>query len=253
MTNFAFRRIVLAAVAAPLALGLAACSKDKGGEGAQANGEAIAKVAPPAGKTWSDVVSVTPEGGYVMGNPNAPIKLVEYGSLTCPHCAEFTEKSSADLRDTFVASGRVSFEFRNFVRDAIDLTAAQLTQCGAPESFFALTEQAFANQKAMFEKAQAAGQPAYEAAMNQPEGKRAMALAELTGLVDFFSARGISKDQAATCLANTAKAQKLAKDTQDQGNELDITGTPTFIVNGAKFEGNTWEELKAHLETLGAR
>ena len=246
-----FARFAMALAVAPLALGLAACNKE--GTDAAASGEPMAKVAPPAGKAWADVVSITPEGGYDMGNPNAPIKVIEYGSLSCSHCAEFAEKSQAPLRDTFVASGRVSFEFRNFVRDAIDLTAATLTQCGTPESFFALTDQTFAYQKTMFEKAQAAGQPAYEAAMTQPENKRGIALAQLTGLTDFFAARGISKDQANACLADASKAQKLAKLTADQGEEFNISGTPTFLINGSKFDGNTWEMLKARLETLGAR
>ena len=160
MTRSALRHLALAMVAAPLALGLAACGKSGDGAGAT-GGDAIAKIAPPAGKAWSDVVSKTPDGGYLMGNPAAPIKIVEFGSLTCSHCAEFAEKSFADLRDNFVASGRVSFEMRNFVRDGIDVVAAQLTRCGTPESYFALTEQAFANQAAMIEQVQKAGEASY--------------------------------------------------------------------------------------------
>lgn len=252
MTVIALRRFTLALAAAPLVLGLAACDK-KEASGSALSGEPIAVVAAPAGKAWTDVVSKTPEGGYRMGNPDAAIKLIEYGSLTCPHCADFTEKSGAELREKFVASGRVSFEFRNFVRDPIDLVASQLTQCGTPESFFPLTDQAFANQAAMFQKVQAAGDTAYSAAIAQPEDKRGIALAQITGLSEFFAARGISRDQGNACLANAAGAQALAKATQDQGAEFDIQGTPTFIINGAKFEGNTWAELKARIETLGAR
>ena len=247
---FKIRHLAFALIAAPLALGLAACGKKDGDAPA---GEAIAKIAPPAGKAWGDVVVKTEQGGYLMGNPDAPIKLVEYGSLTCPHCAEFSEKSAAPLRDEFVASGRVSFEFRNFIRDAIDITAAQLTRCGAPESFFALTEQTFANQAAMFQTVQAAGQPAYEAAMNAAPDKRGVALGQITGLTEFFAARGIAKDQGNTCLANAAEATALAERTQKQGDEFNISGTPTFLINGASFEGNTWEVVKAQLETLGAR
>ena len=251
MTSIRFRTLALALVAAPLSLALAAC--DKGGDAAAPGGEKIAAIAPPAGKTWADTVTKTPEGGYLMGNPDAPIKLLEYGSLTCPHCADFAETSMAELRDKFVASGRVSFEFRNFVRDAIDVTAAQLTRCGAPESYFALTDQAFANQAAMFQKAQGAGEAAYTAAMALPDAQRGQALADLTGLSEFFASRGISRDQAATCLANTAEAQAMAKRTQEQGDELNITGTPTFFINGEKLDLNAWPEIKARLETMGAR
>jgi len=246
------KRITLGLALMPLVLGLAACDRKTDAASAP-SGEKIAAVAAPAGKAWSDIVAKTPEGGYVMGNPDAPIKLVEYGSLTCPHCAEFTKEASGELRDSFVASGRVSYEFRNFVRDAIDLTAARLTRCGSPESYFALTEQVFEYQPEIFKNAQAAGEAAYTAAMNQPEDKRALAIARITGLADFFAARGISQDQAAACLADTAAATALAKATQDQGDEFNITGTPTFLINGEKLEINSWRELKARLETLGAR
>lgn len=239
-------------IAAALALGLAGCSKENEGT-ASLSGEPIAKVAPPAGKAWADEIAKTPEGGYRMGNPNAPIKLVEYASYTCSHCAEFSEAASAPLRDEFISSGRVSYELRNFVRDPLDLTTALLARCGAPESFFALSEQAFSNQAAMFAKAQAAGEPAYTAAMNQPDGKRYAALAELAGLSEFFAARGIAKDQAAACLANTAEAQALAKRTQEQGEQFKIEGTPTFIINGGAGVSMGWAELRTKLQTLGAR
>mgnify|MGYP001766471075 FL=1 len=252
MSRPLFRRIALVALAAPLALTLAACG-DKGGEAGAPSGDPIAKVAPPAGKAWTDVVAKTPEGGYRMGNPDAPIKVIEFGSLTCSHCADFAHQSAAELGPVFVASGRVSYELRNFVRDPIDITAAQLTRCGPPEAYFALTEQVFAYQPQIFEKAQAAGNPAFEAAAAQSEDKRGVAIAQLTGLTDFFAARGISVDQANACLADGAAARALAEATEKAGKEFDITGTPTFIINGQKVELNTWAELKARLETMGAR
>lgn len=252
MSRSPFRRLALIALAAPLALGLAACSKEDGST-AGPSGEPIAKIAAPAGKTWAEVIEKTPEGGYRMGNPEAPIKLIEYASLTCSHCAEFAHEAMADLRDNFVASGRVSYEMRNFVRDGIDITAAQLTRCGPPESFFALTDQVFANQAAIIQRVQAAGEPAFQAAMGQPEAQRGMAIAKLAGLDEFFAARGLAKDQAAACLANSADAQALAKNAQEQGEQLQITGTPTFLINGTKETVNTWAEIKAKLQTLGAR
>lgn len=244
-------RIVLSLLTLPLALGLAAC--DKGTETAAApTGEAIAAIAPPAGKAWSDVVEITAEGGHRMGNPDAPITLIEFGSMTCSHCADFVAQSADELRDNFVASGRVSFEFRNFVRDPIDITSALLARCGTPESFFPLTEQIFANLPATFETLNEAGQEAHEAAMNQPEEKRFIAVGEMAGLTEFVSARGISKDQANACLADLDEAKALAQRAKEDGDKFEIEGTPTFIVNGTKFQGG-WPELKAKLESLGAR
>lgn len=245
------KKSVLSLALLPLALGLAACGKEEASAGL--SGDPIAKVAPPAGKSWGEVVTVTADGGYRMGNPDAPIKLMEYGSLTCSHCAEFAHDASAELRDNFVASGRVSYEFRNLVRDAVDMTAVQLVRCGAPESFFALTDQVFAGQASFFENAQKAGKAAQEAAFNQPPAKRLQALGALTGLTDYVAARGIAKDQANACLADTAKTEQLAAWSAEQGERLKIEGTPTFFVNGNKLDMNTWAMLKPELEKLGAR
>lgn len=250
MTRPSLRHLVLALVAAPVVLGLAACGKK---EGEPPHGEPIAKIAAPAGKSWSEIVAKTEEGGYRMGNPNAPIKLVEFGSLTCSHCAEFAEKGAAALRDNFVASGRVSYEFRNFVRDPIDITSAMLVRCGPPEGFFALTDQVFANQAQTFDKWNKLGQAGQTAVMNQPDAKRFIAIGEGAGLTEFVSSRGIARDQANACLANVAEAQALADRTQKAGEEFEISGTPTFLINGAKVEANTWEQIKVRLEQLGAR
>src|SRR3546814_14680664 len=82
------------------ALALAACGDSKTDLTEQQT--AIAKVAPPAGKAWSDVVAVTPEGGHAMGNPDASIKIVEFASLTCSHCAEFSLESHDELKRDFI-------------------------------------------------------------------------------------------------------------------------------------------------------
>jgi len=253
MTAHRFSRLAFAAALAPLVLGLAACNNKGEDAPAGLSGQPIAKIAPPAGKAWSDVVTITPELGYRMGNPEAPIKLVEYASLTCPHCAEFSHEATAELRDQFVASGRVSYEMRNMIRDGLDLYLTQLTRCGAPEGYFALTDQTFANQAAFFKTAQDAGKAAQEAAFSQPPEKRGLAIANLAGMTDFFAARGISKEQAAACLADTAKATTLANASTEQGEKYKIEGTPTFIINGAKLDANTWPLVKAELEKLGAR
>lgn len=244
------RRLLLAALAAPLALGLAGCEKKDNAASAVA-GAPTAKVTPPAGKAWADVVAVTPEGGYLMGNPNAPIKVVEFASLTCSHCAEFAEKGLPSLRDTYVANGTVSLEFRNFVRDPYDTTLAMLTRCSSPESFFALTEQVFANQKPIFDQLGPVGKELQAA--NLPPEQVFKAIGERGGLTDFFAARGIAKDQAMLCLAKSETASKLADSTQKDSDTFKITGTPTFLVNGRNVEVSTWDLLEPILKQAGAR
>src|SRR3954463_15313398 len=81
------------------------------------------QVRPPKGGDWTMVTNATPQGGFMMGNPNAKVKLVEYGSLTCPHCREFDEKGVPTLIGTYIKSGQVNWEFRNYVRDSFDIAA----------------------------------------------------------------------------------------------------------------------------------
>ena len=91
--TLSLKKTALAFAALPLALSLAACG-DQATEGGVAKGEAIEEIAPPAGQQWADMVSKTEDGGYLMGNPEAPIKLVEYGALSCSHCAEFAAEAA---------------------------------------------------------------------------------------------------------------------------------------------------------------
>ena len=134
-----------------LSLGLAACNSSE--DAAKPSGEPIAAVPAPAGTSWSATVNETPEGNFVMGNPDAKLKLVEYGSFTCSHCADFAETASPEIRER-VDTGKMSYEFRTYVRDPIDLTTALLARCGGKDVFYPLSEQFFANQKAMFDKVQ---------------------------------------------------------------------------------------------------
>src|SRR5262245_41461876 len=63
--------------------------------------------APYTGKDWSETIVETPEGGFRMGNPDAAIKLVEYASLTCPHCRDFTKAAAEPLKANYVRTGKV--------------------------------------------------------------------------------------------------------------------------------------------------
>ncbi|MGE3692792.1 MAG: thioredoxin domain-containing protein [Novosphingobium sp.] len=252
MKRSANSRLALALFAMPLALTLASCGKGNEENGGL-SGDPISKVAPPAGKSWAEVVSKTPDGGYLMGNPQAPIKLVEYGALSCSHCAEFSEKGSAELRDNFVASGRVSYELRLFMLNALDVPAALLATCGSQEAVIPLSDQFWAWQPNMFQNMQAAGEAKVQAATEIAPPGRFAGIAKVTGMDEFFAARGIAADQAKTCLSNMAEAEAMAKRTNELGERDNVTGTPTFLINGKKSEDNTWEAIKARLETMGAR
>ena len=248
-----FRRLAFALAAAPLALALAACGSDEGAP----SGEPIAPIAAPAGTSWVETAAVTPEGGYVIGNPDAPLKLVEYASHTCSHCAAFSQEAAAEL-DEYVATGIVSYELRNQIHDGIDLTIALLARCGTPQSFHPLANQVWQNFDSVMTTLQANG-AALEQAQSAPQAQRFQAIAQAAGLIDFFAARGISRDQAMTCLADTDKAQQIAEASQTQSEELNVTGTPTFFLNGQLVEGTSWGPfqdnpgIEAALQRAGAR
>lgn len=233
-----------------LSMAIAACG-DKEGTAASTTAIAGENVPPPAGQAWHDIVVKTEAGGYLMGNPNAAIKVAEYGSFTCPHCREFVEQSTDDI-EKMVDSGRMSFEFRPYVRDPLDMTVALLAGCNGPEPYFPLSHQLFVNQTAMFETAQAAGEAAYGAAMQKTEGERFIAVAELAGLIDFVKQRGISEDRAKQCLSDTKAAEAIAGHVQQANTAYNITGTPTLLMNDAVVENAaSWDVMKAKLKEAG--
>lgn len=236
----------------PVAFGLAACDKQGAATSTTEAVGPIAKIAAPAGMNWAEKVTVTPEGGYLMGNPEAPIKLVEFGALSCSHCAEFAEKSFAKLRDDYVASGRVSYELRYFMLNALDVPAVLLATCGSPEATIPLSEQFWAFQPKMFENLNA-NAAMMQAAQNQRPPQSFASIAKAGGMDTFFAERAVAADQAAACLADTAKATKLVQQTEAATKEFDVTGTPTFLLNGNKIEANTWEGLEPVLQNAGAR
>jgi protein-disulfide isomerase len=244
------RRLAFAFCAAPLALGLAACGSTEEGV---PQGEVVAKVAPPAGQQWNDVVAITPEGGWLAGNPEAPIRLVEYGSLTCPACANFSVTGMQQLRDDYVNSGRVSYELRSVpLHGTIDLVMTRLLECAPKEAAHPLAEQLWANNAPVLQAAQA-NPAALEQALGLPENQRFVAYAQASGLLDFFAARGISSDQATQCLSNYAAIQDLANRLQAQNEKDAITGTPTFFINGSRIEDIDWPSIQAALQRAGAR
>lgn len=247
MNRTALFRLASLAALAPLALGLAACKKDAGGEGA-ASGP-VAAVAPPAGKQWQDVVAVTPEGGYVMGNPNAPVKLIEYGSLSCPHCAKLAQEGFSTLVGSYVASGKMSLEFRSFAIHPQDVPLTVLTQCSGPEAVFPLTEEIYKNFDAVTEGTMK-GADAANKMSSLPAEQRFVALADALGFTDFFAARGLSKDQQKICLSDVTKATQIAKYSEAYGQQ-GIDSTPTLLINGKKVDGASWDELKSALAKAG--
>lgn len=244
------RRLALALFAIPLTLGLASCGEDATTDGAP-RGEPIAAIPAPAGQSWVDTAAVTPEGGIRIGNPEAPLKLVEYGSHTCHVCADFSKQGAVAL-DGYVEKGVVSYEIRNLIRDPVDLTIALLARCSGPAAFHPLANQVWGNFDALMATVQGNG-AALQQASSAPPAQRFQAIAQASGLLDFFAERGISRDQAMQCLANTQQGEQLANASDEQAQEFNITGTPTFFLNGNRLAPTSWEALEPLLQQAGAR
>lgn len=236
------------------ALILAGCGGGEGGDNITA-GPAAAPVAgtpAPAGTQWADKVEQTAEGGFRMGNPDAPIKLIEYGSRTCGHCAAFANTGMEGLRG-YVATGKVSFEFRDFLLNPIDLGAALLGQCAGPGPFFALMDQMYAQQQEILKNAPGADDPFAKQVEAMPAQQRTAAIAERFGYLAFVQERGVPEAQARACLADPAKTQALVKSNEDAAKQYSIPGTPTFILNGKVLENTgTWPQVEAALKAAGA-
>ncbi len=246
------RTFALTAIALPLALGLAACGSG-GGDEAALNGEPVETVPAPEGQVWSETVEMTDRNGFLVGNPDAPIKLVEYGSLTCPGCAQFSQTASEPLMNEYVDTGRVSFELRSFaIHGPIDLALTRLIECGSPEQAVPLADQVWANLPSLLEPVQQRSAQ-LEQALALPEDQRFVAFAETAGLLDFFASRGVSRDQARACLADAERLSELAEYSESYGSQDGITGTPTFVLNGREIDANSWTGVEAALQRAGAR
>lgn len=244
-------RILLALIPA---LMLAGCG---GGDDANvaapiATASPVAAASPPAGKTWVDVVSATPESGYVQGNPDAPIKLIEYGSRSCPVCGRFAAEGVEPLREKYVKTGKVSYEFRDFlVHGAPDFAAALINRCVATEAFFPILDQMYANQRAFAEKPVSQELQAQLQQMNPAQA--AAALADAMGMIEFIKQRGVPEAKARQCLADQKMIETVAKVHADAANVYKVNGTPNFFINGQKVEAITWADLEPQLKAAGAR
>ena len=252
MSKFSLPRLALAALALPLALSLSACG-ESGEAGGGSTSDKIESIAAPAGKAWADVVARTPEGGFQMGNPDAPIKLVEYGSLTCPACANFSQTGMQSLRDDYINSGRVSLEFRSVpIHGAVDLVLTRMLECGPKEAAPLLAEPRWGHLDAVLTPIQS-NAAALEQAMSLPENQRFVAYADQGGLIEFFAARGFSIAQSSECLSDFAAMQALAERLQAQADKDGVNSTPTFLLNGTAIDETSWAALEPMLQNAGAR
>lgn len=208
--------------------------------------------AKPIAKDWSRVAQATPSGGFVMGNPAAKVKLVEYGSLTCPHCAHFDAEGGPPLIADYVRHGRVSWEVRSFLLNGLDIPATLAANCAGPARFFPMLRALYAGQRDWVGKVQAIPADRMTAiqAMSRPQQFRA--IGEVAGFPALAAAQGVPAARVEACLSNDLQATRALKVTADATAHLKVNSTPTFFVNGAMVDysagPSAWSVIKARLD-----
>ena len=204
----------------------------------------------PARTDWTRVVAATPAGGFVLGNPKAKVKLVEYGSLTCPHCRAFDQEGVPTLLSKYVKSGKVSWEFRNYVRDAADLTAGLIARCNGARRFFPLARALYHDQPVWFGKARDAPKEQLQKLADLPPQQQFMAMAKIAGLDAWAAAHGLAPAKSSQCLANVKSIDQLVQMTADATEQHpDFQGTPTFLINGGLVKNvASWDGLEPQLK-----
>lgn len=198
---------------------------------------------------WNAVVSRTPLDSHLLGNPNAPVKLIAYISYTCSHCAQFEAESDAQLRIGMIGPGKGSIEVRNFVRDPVDMTVALLTHCGPVSKFFANHSTFLRHQPTWLGTVERLTDGQRQRWASPDFGTRTRAIAGDLGLYTLMEARGYDRPALDRCLADRALADRLAKNTKEAGEKDFVTGTPSFMLGGVPLSGtHNWASLKPQIE-----
>jgi protein-disulfide isomerase len=209
----------------------------------------FAAAAPAAApRDWSTTVVQAPNGSFVRGNPKAPVKIVEYASYTCSHCAHFSVAVMPPLVASYVKRGQASIEFRNALRDRFDLVASLLARCAGPSGFYRVSDAIFAGQSdwlaaaAKFEDSPASDLDAIAPA------DRPLALAKGAALDALAAKNGVALAKQKACLADPAQAQAVAAMGDEAWNQRRIPGTPYVLVNDVPFDGVVdWPTLDARI------
>lgn len=222
-----------------------------GAAAALAGAAVLAAPASKAQRDWTRVVAATPEG-FRMGNPQAPVRVVEYGSLTCVHCAAFADQGAPPLVQDYVKSGRVSFEFRPYVLDPYDMAASLLSRCAAPAAYFGFVDQLFATQWKWTSRFTAMSKAQIAQLTALPESQRFVKIASLAGLDTLAARHGIPAAKAKLCLSDKKGVARLAAIRAAATDKYKIDGTPTFLVNGVPMHRvENWGELEPLLQPRG--
>lgn len=159
-----------------------------------------------------------------MGATDAPVKITEYASFTCPHCANFHQDQFKKLKAQYIDTGKVHFTYRDVYFDRFGLWAAMVARCGGQERFFGITEMLYAQQRDWIGD----GDPVKIADNLRRIGKVA----------------GLDEETLDACLNDRAWAESLVAWFQKNAESDDINATPTLMIDGEQHRNMSFSELK---------
>jgi protein-disulfide isomerase len=152
-----------------------------------------------------------------LGKADAPVKIVEYFSMTCPHCAHFHETTFDTIKEKYIDSGKVYFVFREFPFDPAATAAFMLARCAPPEQYYPFIT--------MFLKQQRAW-----AAPSDGDVRNAM--------LQMSKMAGFTQESFQACLTNTKLAADVTAVRDHGAKDFGVNSTPTFIINGKVYTGD---------------
>ena len=167
-------------------------------------------------------------GEMVLGAADAPITMIEYASLTCPHCAAFHVEILPAIKANYIDSGKARLVYRDFPLDKSALLASVLAHCAGPERFFQFLDVLFRSQQSW-----------------------AMADDPVTALVRIGRLGGLKGDEIDACFNDKALTDRILASRVEGARDFEIASTPTFIINGEKVVGALpYEQFEAIFERL---
>jgi protein-disulfide isomerase len=163
-----------------------------------------------------------------LGDPNAPVTVIEYASLTCPHCASFHSEVLPELKERYIVPGKVRMIYRDFPLDQRALMASALAHCAGPERYFGFIDVLFQTQSSWSRS-------------DDPVG----ALKRLGKL------GGLSDEEMDACLADEELTDGILRTRLDAQSEHEISSTPSFVIDGTTYAGGrSIEEFGAIIDPL---
>jgi protein-disulfide isomerase len=171
------------------------------------------------GKSTSSLITDAPVmGDYVMGKESAPIIMIEYASMTCPHCAHFSNNVMPEIEKKYIDTGKMRYILRQFPLNEPALKAAMLLDCVGEQN----TDKYYVFARVLFDA----------------QSKWAFDGNYMSGLETISNVGGLSKEQFQGCLNNTDREMKMLKIKKLANDELRLPHTPYIFIDGEVFEGD---------------